>query len=110
MIGMTRAQLETAAADASAKAAAELKALLTPGATVYGSDGTVAATVDSADAQFATVNVGAMKAKLPLNAFTKGAQGVTIGITSAALKAAVDSQASAQATPAAPAGNAAKPR
>ena len=96
VIGMTKAELDKAAADASARAAADIGSKLTAGAAVYGSDGTVAATVDSTDAQYVTLNVGAAKAKLPLSSLTIGAQGPQVGMTAAELKAAVAAQSPAQ--------------
>lgn len=95
IIAMTKAQLDAAASGAKADAKQEVAAQLTAGASVYGSDGAVVGTVDSTDAQFATVNVGEQKVKLPLDSFSKGAQGAVIGMTGAELKAAVGAQAAA---------------
>lgn len=88
IISMTKAQLDAAASGAQASAKQEVAAQLAAGASVYGSDGAVVGTVDSTDAQFATVNVGEQKVKLPLDSFSKGAQGAVIGMTAAELKAA----------------------
>jgi hypothetical protein len=93
---MTKAQLDAAASGAQANAKAELKAQLTKGATIYGPDGAPVGTIDETDAQFATLNVGDQKVKLPLDSFAKGSQGATIGMTAAQLKAAVSGAAAQQ--------------
>jgi hypothetical protein len=96
IIAMTKAQLDAAASGAQANAKAELKAQLTKGATIYGPDGAPVGTIDETDAQFATLNVGDQKVKLPLDSFAKGSQGATIGMTAAQLKAAVSGAAAQQ--------------
>lgn len=101
VISMTKAQLDTAASGAQANAKNELAAQLKAGASVYGSDGATVGTVDSADAQFVTLNLGDQKAKLPLESFSKGAQGPVIGMTAAELKAAVGGGQQASAAPSA---------
>jgi preprotein translocase subunit YajC len=88
VIAMTKAQLDAAASGAQANAKNELAAQLKAGASVYGSDGASVGTVDSADAQFVTLNLGEQKVKLPLESFSKGAQGAVIGMTATELKAA----------------------
>lgn len=92
VIGMTKAELDAAATAATAKAVSDIRAQLSPGAVIYGADNVVVATVETVDADFATLNVGEAKAKLPLSAFTIGAQGPQIAMTSAQLKAAVAAQ------------------
>lgn len=89
IIAMTKAELDAAASGAQANAKNELAAQLKAGASVYGSDGASVGTVESADAQFVTLNLGDQKAKLPLESFSKGAQGPVIGMTAAELKAAI---------------------
>lgn len=89
IIAMTKSELDAAASGAQANARNELIAQLKAGASVYGSDGAAIGTVDSADAQFVTLNLGDQKAKLPLESFSKGAQGPVIAMTAAELKAAV---------------------
>jgi len=106
IIAMTKAQLDAAASGAKASAEADLKAQLTQGASVYGPDGAVAATVDTVDAQFATLTVGDQKVKLPLDSFSKGAQGAVIGMTGAELKAAASGAAASQSASATPGGTA----
>ncbi len=89
ILAMTKAELDAAASGAQANAKSELAAQLKAGASVYGSDGASVGTVESADAQFVTLNLGDQKAKLPLESFSKGAQGPVIGMTAAELKAAI---------------------
>ena len=101
VIGMTRAQLEAAAANALAQGSADVKALLSVGAVVYGTDGAQAATVESFDEQNATLAVGTSKARLPLSAFSKGAMGLEIAMNAAELRAAVAAQTQ-QPAPATP--------
>jgi preprotein translocase subunit YajC len=100
VIAMTKAQLDAAAGGAKADAKAELMTQLNTGSLVYGSDGAAVGTVESTDAQFATLKIGEQKVKLPLESFSKGAQGAVIGMTAAELKAAVgaSTQQSAAAT------------
>lgn len=88
IIAMTKAQLDAAASGAKADAKAEVMAQLTQGATVYGSAGSAIGTIDTVDAQFVTVNVEDKKVKLPVESFSKGAQGAVVGMTVAELKAA----------------------
>ena len=100
VIAMTKAQLDAAAGSAKANAKAELMSQLNAGSSVYGSDGAVVGTVDSTDAQFATLAIGEQKVKLPLESFSKGSQGAVIGMTAAELKAAAgaNTQSAAAAT------------
>lgn len=100
VIAMTKAQLDAAASGAKADAKSDLLSQLTAGASVYGSDGAAIGTVDSTDAQFATLNVDGKKVKLPLDSLSKGAQGAVIGMTAAEFKAAAG--ASGQQAAAAP--------
>lgn len=106
VIAMTKAQLDAAASGAKANAKQEITAQLSAGASIYGSDGAVVGTVDSTDAQFATLNIGDQKVKLPLDSFSKGGQGAVIGMTAAELKAAAG--VSAQQASAAPQGGSAQ--
>lgn len=101
IIGMTKAQLDEAAAGAQAKADADLKAKLVSGASVYGSGGEVAGTVDSADAEFVTLNVGTQKVKLPINSIASGEKGLTIAMTAEQLRQAAAGAAPAASTAAA---------
>ena len=102
VIGMSRAELEAASMRAQAQASSAVKALLQPGATVYGSDGAQAATVDAVDDQYVTLAVESAKAKLPLSAFSRTDGGLAIGMTAEQLKAAVRAQMPASSPPSSP--------
>jgi hypothetical protein len=88
-LGMTKAELEAAASQGAAQAAAEFKSKLTTGATVYGTGGASLGTIKAVDAQFVTVTTAKGDAKLPIGSFGPGPQGVTIGMTAAQLDAAM---------------------
>lgn len=98
VLAMTKAQLDAAASGAKASADAELKALLTPGASVYGTGGAVVGTVDSVDNEFVTLSVDGQKAKLPLNSVSKGDQGPMVAMSAADLKAALKGSAAPTAS------------
>lgn len=88
-LGMTKAELEAAASQGAAQAAADFKAKMTTGATVYGTGGASLGTIKAIDAQFVTVTTAKGDAKLPVGSFGPGPQGVTIGMTAAQLDAAM---------------------
>ncbi len=88
-LGMTKAELEAAAGQGAAQAAADFKSKLTAGTTVYGSAGATVGTIKEADAQFVTLTTPKGDAKLPIGSFGPGPQGVTIGMTAAQLEAAM---------------------
>ncbi|WBH15913.1 hypothetical protein [Sphingomonas radiodurans] len=88
-LGMTKAELDAAASQGAAQAAAEFKSKLTTGATVYGTGGASLGTIKSMDAEFVTLTTSKGDAKLPLASFGPGPQGVTIGMTAAQLEAAM---------------------
>lgn len=100
VLAMTRDQLDAAASGAKADAAAELKAQLAPGQTIYDTAGMTVGTVESSDAEFVTITVDDQKVKVPVNAFTKGEKGATIGMTAAQVKAAAAAGAAQSAAPA----------
>ena len=79
------AEAEAAAASAPAEVA---QADLVAGAAVRGSDGNPLGTVESADAEGATVTTGSAKLYLRLNNFRKDEQGLVIGATRAQFEAA----------------------
>ena len=81
VLGMTKVQLDAAATQAAASAAADLKAQLTPGATVYGSAGASVGTIKEADDQYVTITMPKGPVKLPIAAFSKGASGPQIAMT-----------------------------
>lgn len=87
-LGLTKAQLEAAAAQQGA-GSAEFKAKLVPGAVVYGSAGAEVGTIKDADAQFVTLTTPKGDARLPISGFAPGAKGITIGLTAEQLGAAI---------------------
>jgi preprotein translocase subunit YajC len=95
IIAMTKAELDSAAAQASQQSAAELKAQLTPGATVYGAGGSQVGTIKEADAQYITLDRGKGSVKLPISAFGKGANGPMISMTAEELDKAMAAAAPA---------------
>jgi preprotein translocase subunit YajC len=97
-ISMTKAELDTAASQAAQKSAADLKAQLATGATVYGRAGETIGTIKAADAEFVTITRPKGEVKLPITAFGKGDKGVMISMTVQELD-----QAMASAAPATPA-------
>ncbi|RKF21930.1 hypothetical protein D6851_07925 [Altericroceibacterium spongiae] len=65
---------------------------LTAGATVYGSDGNVIGTIESATSSVVTLNTGAHQIPLPTQIFAEGASGPTLNITKTELEAKVEEQ------------------
>lgn len=93
MFGMTAAQLnaETEQALAAADAA------VAPGAQVYGSDGTLAGTIEALDSEFVTIKLtGGETVRLPRSGVGGGDKGAVLGVTTAQL-AELASQAAAPA-------------
>lgn len=90
-IAMTKAQLETAAAQAATEAAAAVTAKLVPGATIHGVGGSnVVGTVKDTTDQFVDVTTPRGDVRLPRSAFTLGANGaIIIGMSAAEFDAAV---------------------
>lgn len=91
-LGLTKAHLEAAAAQAG-PGSAEFKAKLVPGAIVYGAGGTQVGTIKDADAQFVTVTTAKGDARLPITGFAPGTNGITIGLTAEQLAAAISNAA-----------------
>ena len=90
VISLTRAELDAAADQAKAKAQADLKAMLVPGAVIHGSDGLTLGTIESVDVSHVTLALPeGQKAKLPIAAVAQGDKGLTIAMTSTQLKQAV---------------------
>ncbi|WP_185209923.1 hypothetical protein [Sphingomonas sp. NBWT7] len=88
-LGMTKAELDAAAGQATAQATADFKSKLVAGTTVYGTGGASLGTIKTVDAQFVTLTTPKGDAKIPVGSFGPGAQGVTIGMTAAQLQAAM---------------------
>ena len=98
-IALTRAQVVAAAQQAQAGAQQQLKAQLTPGATVRGAGGASVGTVKSADAQFVTLTTAKGDVQLPMSGFGMGPNGPVIGMTAAQLDAAVTQAGGTAASP-----------
>lgn len=88
-LGMTKAELEAAAGQGAAQAAAAFQSKLTTGATVYGTGGASLGTIKAVEGEFVTVTTAKGDARLPKGSFGPGPQGVTIGMTAAQLDAAM---------------------
>ena len=92
LFGMTKAELN-AATDASLAAA---EANLLPGATVKGLAGSKVGTIDSIDAQFATIKLESGNlVRIPRSGLAASSDGAVIGLTAAQLEAQVDGAAGA---------------
>ena len=89
VVSVTKAQIDAAAVQANAQAAAALKTQLVAGATVHGSGGASAGTVKTVGADTVVVATPSGDASLPLTAFSSTPQGVTIAMSAAELNAAV---------------------
>lgn len=88
-LAMTKAQLEAAAGQGAAQAAAEFQAKLTAGTAVYGTGGASLGTIKAVEGEFVTLTTAKGEARLPKASFGPGPQGVTIGMTAAQLEAAM---------------------
>lgn len=101
-IGMTKAELDAAYAQAAQQALANLD--LSPGKMVHGLNDAMIGTIKTADAQFVTVTTGKGEVKLPRNGFGPGTNNtVRVNATAEQIDAAVAGAAPAAsgATPAA---------
>ncbi len=92
-IGMSRAELEAAATWVQAKGDEEIRAKLTPGTQVRGSDGAPLATVESIEADMVILAAGTAKVRFPISAFKSDRNGVRIGMTIAELAGFIKAQA-----------------
>jgi hypothetical protein len=88
-LAMTKAQLEAAAGQGAAQAAAEFQSKLATGAAVYGTGGASLGTIKAIDGEFVTLTTAKGDVRLPKGSFGPGPQGVTIGMTAAQLDAAM---------------------
>jgi len=100
LFGMTAAQLDSATEQAMAAASAAVA----PGANVYGSDGTLAGTIEEADAAQVKIKlVNGAAVRIPRNGVVGSDKGAVLGITTARLNALASQAASTDsATPPAP--------
>ncbi|VVT03311.1 conserved exported hypothetical protein [Sphingomonas sp. EC-HK361] len=98
-MAMTKAQLDTAAAQQQQQAQAQLQQSLVAGAQVKSLNGTaVVGTIKSADAQFVTLTTAKGEVKLPANGFSMGPNGLIVGLTAQQFDAAVSGAAAAPVT------------
>lgn len=92
LFGMTAAQLETAMASAQASVAA--------GANVYGSDGTLAGTIESIDDSLVTIKLASgASVRVPRSGVSGSAKGAVVGITTAKLSELATAPSTDSATP-----------
>lgn len=97
LFGMTAAQLDAATEQALAAA----KAQVAPGANVYGSDGTLAGTIESIDESLVKIKLAnGQSVRLPRNGVSGSDKGAALGVTTAKLNELASQAASADtATP-----------
>ncbi len=98
VLALTKAQLDAAAEAAKAKAEAALKAMMVPGASVFGAGGAIVGTIDAVDADYVTLKVDGRPVKLPVDAFSRGDSGLMIALTADQLRQAVEAATPAEAT------------
>ena len=81
-VSLTRVQLDAAATEAKAAAAAQVKAQLVAGTSVSSLNGSaVLGTIKTADAEFVTLTTPKGDVKLPVTGFAAGPNGVILGLT-----------------------------
>jgi hypothetical protein len=95
ILGMTKAEVDAAAAGAAAKATADTQAQIAAGTEVKGKAGESVGKIEAVDAQFVTLAMGSAKIKLPRAAFGAGPNGLMVSMTKAELEAAAKSAGSA---------------
>lgn len=88
-LGMTRAELDAAAAKAAVAATEQLRARLLPGTEVRGSAGAVIAKVKELDGDNVVLTTPKGEVRVPLTGVGANTQGVFIGMTQAEFDAAV---------------------
>ena len=88
LFGMTKAQVDEAAAKAQAEGRAKMAALLVPGTRIVDAQGAEVGTIDGVDGDYAVVSTGKVKARLPSAAFAVSGQSLVLGMTRAQLEAA----------------------
>jgi hypothetical protein len=88
-ITLTKAQFDTAAAQAAAQSQGQLKAALVAGAQVKAVDGaTVIGTVKAVEGELVTLNTTKGDIRVPVKGFAVGANGLVSGLTPAQIEAA----------------------
>jgi hypothetical protein len=91
-IAMTRQALEQAAGKVQSQGDSEVRALLKPGASVFGDDGEIAAVVTLVDADRVTLEVGKANAVVPIASIKKGPKGPRINGTAADFRTRIAAQ------------------
>ena len=95
LFGMTAAQLDAATEQSMAAASASVAA----GAQVYGSDGSLAGTVDSVDNDFVTIKLAnGSSVRLPRSGVAGTEKGVVLGVTTTKLNELAAQAGGGQAT------------
>ena len=98
LFAMTAAQLDAETEKAMAAASASVAA----GAQVFGSDGTLAGTIEAVDDQLVTIKLaGGESVRLPRNAVAGGNEGARLGMTTAQLGQLASQAETASGEPAA---------
>lgn len=87
--GMTKAQLDEAAAKAAASAQADLRAKLVAGTDVYGKNGAPVAKIKSVDGDNVVLTSTKGDVTIPITGIGTNAQGLYLGMTQAEFDAAV---------------------
>lgn len=93
LIGMTKAELESAAKGAAASQQEQFLASLTPGTVISDQNGGEVGKIEAVEGETVTVATPKAKAKLPKSAIAKGPNGPVIGMTQAQLEAAASGAA-----------------
>ncbi|WP_152663885.1 hypothetical protein [Sphingomonas sp. SRS2] len=89
VIGLTRTELDAAAAKAAENAAAVLRAQIIPGVMISGSQGNALGTVKAIEGDLVVVASDHGDARLPIAAIGNGPKGLMVGMTAAEFEAAV---------------------
>jgi hypothetical protein len=92
-LGMTKVELDAAAAKAAGAAVEQLRSQLTPGTPVRGTAGAVVATVKALDGDNVILSAGKSEVRVPIAGVGVNAQGIFIGMTQAEFDAAVAASA-----------------
>ena len=96
LFGMTAAQLDAATEQAMAAASAAVA----PGASVYGSDGSLAGTIESIDETLVKIKLADGKSvRIPRNGVSGSDKGAVLGITTAKLNELASQAAATETTP-----------
>jgi hypothetical protein len=96
MIGLSRQALEAANARIQQNGDAEVRPLLTAGASIYDENGAVAGTVTAVDGDRISIKVDTITATFPISAFSKGPKGPQIKGNAADFSAGLKARLPAQ--------------